>query len=307
MMTDLSLFGEDLFGQSLDNKWKSGSLFKEFVYPPFSVLNSRDGFWQERKNAWKKLGIKSEIGREEVTLFDRCLPTKYQNKTYFPTVSIFDPVMTELAYRWFCPPGGQILDPFAGGSVRGLVAGILGFKYYGIDLSEKQVVANKDQHRNISPHTEVVWVCGDTIDLLDDAPEADFIFSCPPYGNLEKYSDDPRDLSNMDYLTFLDKYTKIIAGCIKKLKDNSFACFVVGDYRDKKTGNYVGFVADTIKAFQALEVGFYNDAILSTAIGTAPIRAPRPFKASRKMTKIHQNVIVFLKGDLPSWKGIGVI
>ncbi len=36
--------------------------------------------------------------------------------------SIFDPVLCELAYRWFCPPGGLILDPFAGGSVRGIVA-----------------------------------------------------------------------------------------------------------------------------------------------------------------------------------------
>src|SRR6185295_8430413 len=26
--------------------------------------------------------------------------------------SIFDPVLCELAYKWFCPPGGSILDPF---------------------------------------------------------------------------------------------------------------------------------------------------------------------------------------------------
>ena len=36
--------------------------------------------------------------------------------------SIFDPVLCELAYRWFCPPGGTVLDPFAGGSVRGIVS-----------------------------------------------------------------------------------------------------------------------------------------------------------------------------------------
>ncbi|MFT7593218.1 MAG: hypothetical protein ACI8R4_000531 [Paracoccaceae bacterium] len=33
--------------------------------------------------------------------------------------SIFDPVLCEIAYRWFCPQGGTVLDPFAGGSVRG--------------------------------------------------------------------------------------------------------------------------------------------------------------------------------------------
>ena len=28
--------------------------------------------------------------------------------------SIFDPVLCEIAYRWFSPVGGLILDPFAG-------------------------------------------------------------------------------------------------------------------------------------------------------------------------------------------------
>ena len=36
------------------------------------------------------------------------------------STSIFDPVLTEIAYRWFCPSGGKILDAFAGGSVRAL-------------------------------------------------------------------------------------------------------------------------------------------------------------------------------------------
>jgi len=45
--------------------------------------------------------------------------------------SIFDPVLCELAYRWFCPLDGQIVDPFAGGSVRGVVASLLGRRYWG--------------------------------------------------------------------------------------------------------------------------------------------------------------------------------
>ena len=36
--------------------------------------------------------------------------------------SVFDPVLCEVAYRWFSPPGGHVLDPFAGGSVRGILA-----------------------------------------------------------------------------------------------------------------------------------------------------------------------------------------
>ncbi|MGB3312861.1 MAG: DNA methyltransferase, partial [Albidovulum sp.] len=59
--------------------------------------------------------------------------------------SIFDPVLCEIAYRWFCPQGGTVLDPFAGGSVRGIVASQLGRAYVGIELRAEQVAANQAQ------------------------------------------------------------------------------------------------------------------------------------------------------------------
>lgn len=34
-----------------------------FGIPPFSVLNAREGWWQDRKKAWIALGIQSELGR----------------------------------------------------------------------------------------------------------------------------------------------------------------------------------------------------------------------------------------------------
>lgn len=41
----------------------AGSLADRFMIPPFSVLNAREGWWQDRKRAWLALGIKSELGR----------------------------------------------------------------------------------------------------------------------------------------------------------------------------------------------------------------------------------------------------
>lgn len=38
-------------------------LSERFGVPPFSVLNAREGWWQERKRAWIALGIQSELGR----------------------------------------------------------------------------------------------------------------------------------------------------------------------------------------------------------------------------------------------------
>ena len=142
------------------------------------------------------------------------------------------------------------------------------------------------------------WVVGDSmkIDKTCADVQADFLFSCPPYADLEVYSDDPADISNMDYADFRTAYFEIIKKSCALLKDDRFACFVVGEVRDKK-GNYYNLVGDTIEAFRAAGLEYYNEAILVTAIGSLPIRAGRAFAAGRKLGKTHQNMLVFIKGN----------
>ena len=57
-----AIYGFDLFGEPI-RPTSQGILADKFLVPPFSVLNAREGFWQERKRAWISLGIQSEIGR----------------------------------------------------------------------------------------------------------------------------------------------------------------------------------------------------------------------------------------------------
>lgn len=214
--------------------------------------------------------------------------------------SIFDPVLSEVSYRWFCPPGGQVLDPFAGGSVRGIVASKLGLQYTGIDLSERQLVANRIQGGAICDLDHMPnWINGNSLDIEQLVPEgfrADFIFSCPPFFNLEVYSDDEADLSTMNYPQFCVVYAKIIDSCIRLLKQDRFACFVVGDVRDKD-GFYVNFPGFTIQAFEDAGARLYNEMVLVTAVGSLPVRITRQFNAARKCGKTHQNVYVFCKGN----------
>jgi tRNA1(Val) A37 N6-methylase TrmN6 len=94
------------------------------------------------------------------------------------------------------------------------------------------------------------YIVGDSNIVLDTITDKfDFVYSCPPYYDLEQYSDDPNDLSNIDsYDEFLRSYRSIIAKSCALLKDDRFACFVVGDIRDKN-GFYRNFVSDTTKAF----------------------------------------------------------
>ncbi len=213
--------------------------------------------------------------------------------------SIFDPVLCELAYRWFCPPGGLVLDPFAGGSVRGIVASKLGRRYLGIDLRAEQIEANQWQAEAICEEPRPEWRVGDSRETgaLAAGTEADFLFSCPPYADLEVYSDDPLDLSTMRYPDFREAYFHIVAEAAQLLRPNRFACFVVGEVRSKDGGGYYGFVPDTVEAFRRAGLTYYNEAILVTAAGSLPIRAGKQFETTRKVGKTHQNVLIFVKGD----------
>jgi len=302
-MAELALFGRDLFGEIIKPK-ASGPVADRFTFPPFTVLDARSGEWQERKRAWAAMGIKGEVGRDAETYnTTQWLREKNNNGEKIggaidTGTSIFDPTLCECMYRWFSPEGGQVVDPFAGGSVRGIVACSVGRKYWGCDLHKKQIEANGAQADEIDPQIRPVWVCGDSMDELDNAPPADFLFSCPPYGDLEKYSNDPKDLSSMEWHTFVAAYKRIILRSVKAMKQDSFACFVVGDFRDKK-GFYRNFVSHTIDGFEQAGAKLYNEAILVTSVGSASMRVTKQFNSGRKMAKTHQNVLVFCKGN---WK-----
>ena len=216
-----------------------------------------------------------------------------------PGTSIFDPVLAELLVRWFSPPAGHVIDPFAGGSVRGIVTAALGRRYWGCDLRAEQVDANRAQLDGMELPVTPTWVVGDAVDMVPTAPMCDLVLTCPPYGDLERYSDDPRDLSTMDWPAFVAAYRHIIALTVARMRPDSFATFVVGDFRDTRSGYYRGFVAETIRAFVDAGAPLYNEGILINAAGTAGLRATRQFGGGRKLVKTHQNVLVFVKGR---WK-----
>ncbi|MHA7762820.1 chromosome partitioning protein ParB, partial [Enterococcus faecalis] len=198
---------------------------------PFSYLDTKTKRWLDRKKQWKELGIKSELGREDNLVFSANLQAPGLEGT-----SIFDPVLCELGYRWFTPKTkSNIFDPFAGGSVRGIVAKVLGHNYTGIDLRAEQVSANYANAREIGL-SDINWICDDSLDIDEhiENESQDLLFTCPPYADLEVYSDDERDISNMSYEEFAEAYSEILKRSARKLKDNRFAVVTISDVRDKK-------------------------------------------------------------------------
>lgn len=276
------------------------------------IMRGEGGYMTKRKanaepsggggGAWKELNEKMAKGRAS-------LQGSPSEDAPASGTSIFDPVLCELIYRWFCPPEGAILDPFAGGSVRGIVASHLGRRYTGVELRGEQVAANRQQ-LDIARDPKPEWIEGDsrTIPKLIPADRAfDLVFSCPPYWNLEVYSEDKRDLSTLGADDFFTAQAAIIKAACSRLRNDRFAAWVVGDVRDSK-GLYVNIPGRTTDAFEAAGLRLYNEVILMTAAGSLAMRTGKQFAASRKFGKTHQNVLIYVKGDpVRATKAIGPV
>lgn len=280
-------------------------LAQRYGFPPFSVIDRRSGIWQARKRKWNALGLDSVDGRRDDLLggyktLHSMNPEQYKTLT---ATSVFDPALCELSYSWFSPPGGQVLDPFAGGSVRGVVASRMGRHYTGVDLSTSQIEANERQAHLADPDHPIRWINGDSNEVVRDLlsenggqPWADMIFSCPPYFDLESYSDGDADLSAMTYPEFVALYAEIIDATVACLKEDRFIGWVISDVRDPR-GYYRGLCRDTEQAFEDAGAHLYNELILTDPVGSVAVRAARPFDGSRKLARLHQKLYVFVKGD----------
>ena len=285
----------DLFGNPIEEK---GDLKKKYGANPFTILDAKDGLWQARKRKWLNLGIKSEVGRTAKTFHTADYQEKMGQQKQTET-SVFDPVLCELMYRWFCKDGGSILDPFAGGSVRGIVAHYLGYDYTGIEIRKEQVQSNKEQASDILTFdNQPTWIVGDSNSVLDTLNDRkyDLVFTCPPYADLEIYSELQGDISNMSYNDFIFALEIIMRKACKLLNKGGMCIMVVGEVRDKQ-GNYYGFVPDTIKLLQRCDgMKYYNEAVISTPLGTAMFRADgNMIRGNGKLVRVHQNVIMFKK------------
>ena len=277
----------------------------DFIIPPFDIFDARLGAWRERKRVWRNMI--GDLGQaRDVQAYNNKQTndkSKYKHNGVMPTeVSILDPVLSEIIIKWFTPcEGAKLFDPFAGDTVFGYVAGALGYSFTGIELRQEQVDFNTERVEGL----DATYICDDGRNVKKHIePESqDMLFSCPPYFDLEVYSDDPNDASNQDsYEDFIQLIDDAFSNAITRLKDNRFAVIVVGDIRDKK-GAYYNFPNDVINIFRRNGLVLYNNIKLLTPYGTAQLRA-RKYMRSRKTAHVYQDVLVFYKGDIKKIKSI---
>lgn len=292
---------DELKQQAIENAYdipdsEKASLSDTFVVPPFTILDSRSGEWNERKRIWHSLIKDNAEARADAEVFDGGLPGFERG------VSLLDPVMAEIVTRWFAPGAGKCFDVFAGDTVFGYVSSYLGNEFTGIELREEQAEFNNNSVGRSGLNAR--YICDDGRNVLQHLePESqDLFFSCPPYFDLEVYSDKPNDASNQK--TFAEFYAILdtaFTNAIKCLKNNRFAVVVCGDVRDRKTGFYYNFNDEIKQTFIRNGMGLYNELILINPYGTAALRANK-YMRGRKCAKVHQNVLVFYKGDTQAIK-----
>lgn len=266
---------------------------------PLSVLQTARKDWQARRRRWIDAGIDSGEGRSHITQWPTIIDG--QRIRWQRQVSIFDPVLAETHIAWYTRPGWSILDPFAGGPTRGIVAACYGRHYTGVDLSPAQVDANREtcarwQARGLLPGT-ARWHVGAAQDLLPamEAGSYDYVLTCPPYHDLEVYSDHPADLSAMTWEAFTAALTGVVAETARLLRPDRYTTWVIGDLRDRR-GHLRRLPAAVDDMHATAGMHLTNDTVVATPLGGKYGVLWRQW-GGRSATRIHQHAHTYLRGD----------
>lgn len=283
-----------------------GGLANKFIVPPFSIIDTTTEEWRLRRNHWKSL--MGDLGKTRTgewgTIGSASGSSTNVLKTINEGTSNFDPVIIEVMLRWYAEDGSSIIDPFGGEQAKGFVCGKLGHKYCGIEIRQDQVDYNTDTMAAAGLSDLVSYQCGDSRNILElvDDEEFDMCITSPPYYNLEVYSKD--DLSSLGtYDQFIEMYDDILSKTASLIKPGGFFVIKVGEIR-KESGEYYGFVGDTIQILKSAGLSFYNDLIIRNSVGTAAMRASNNMR-TKKVVRLHQNLLVFYKGDPSNLKSSG--
>lgn len=205
--------------------------------------------------------------------------------------SVFNPQLAQMILAAYAPMNGKIYDPFGGGGTRGYIATKMGYNYTGVEIRKEEynrVLAQmKEWNLNFK------FILADSVKYRPNE-SFDFIYTCPPYYDLEVYSDMEEDLSNApSYMEYLNMLQKVLKNCYDVLKKDSFAVFVVGNFRNKK-GELEHLNGDLIT--KAKEVGFklWDELIWMGASNVALTRCGK-FEKNRKSVRMHEYIIILKK------------
>lgn len=221
-------------------------------------------------------------------------PKRKNTNKFLPGLkySSFNPSVAEAIIKYWSKKGDLIVDPFSGRSTRAFVALTLNRQYVGYEISNYALNQMMDNFLIKSKGT-VYNADGCKLENTNDE-EADLVFTCPPYFNLEKYESVPGQLSDIKhYNEFLERIDECLSNCYRVLKNNKYCIWVVGDFRLNKS--VCTFHSDTINL--GIKNGFsLHDIVIEQ------VRSPFAWCRVREnyrlgfTAKSHQYILIFKKG-----------
>src|SRR5574343_498181 len=119
--------------------------------------------------------------------------------------SVYNPDQAFFILDYYTEPGYSILDPFMGRGTRSQMSLYLDRKYTGYDDCSETVERNKmlcEKNGFSDNNYRFFNSSGTKLEGLEEDELFDAVFTCPPYYNIEKYSNSPGDLSYMSIENF---------------------------------------------------------------------------------------------------------
>ena len=232
-----SFFKDGAFAALFKTRFKNAN--EMFGNWPITVWEVKDNSELDKAVKSKRAGVGDVGGTREKAFTTVSAKSVYKGgrgrSTDGATASIFPPRVALNILAMYGEGVTKIYDPFAGGGTRAIVAAEVGIPYLGVELRKDEVFVLRKllEGREISDDMVEIFE-GDSaygVQTIADG-ECDFLYTCPPYWNLEKYKGGPADLSMMSYLDFLKTMRKVVKECHRILKPGSLACWVMGMTRE---------------------------------------------------------------------------
>lgn len=243
---------------------------------------------KRRVRDWRRLTGETGHDGERAETF-----RKDHDSLYTGTHSVFPaPLVEWILLRYGGPNGGRVLDAFAGGTPRAVVSSIMGYSYLGFEIREAQIQENQKRLKELGLGN-VEYVLGDGRFLKPDIGQFDCALTCPPYHDLERYSDQDDDISNLgSYAEFNAAMAFTAMAHFEVMKPEAFVCIVVGPFRDKKTGELIDFPGHTIENFREAGFTYWQSIVLSKNFASAAVRSTNAWKG-KKLVPAYEMLLVF--------------
>lgn len=150
-------------------------------------------------------------------------------KLYFGSIATFSPAVTIKLYHKYKP--NVVLDPFAGFGSRLVATSVFGCqKYIGIDanISLQEPFERMIQILKKYSNTEIEMMWENSLDVDYKKIKYDFVFTSPPYYNIETYEHQPLQYKSKKEWNELF-YKPIFQNVYENLETNGYFCLNVNN------------------------------------------------------------------------------